>query len=147
MIQTRPSMRSVRFLVSSALLALLVVGCSRLSLMPLHQELQSPGRAWQSSEGKSVIGFITNDGEFHRFRGWVKLDGDSLVFHGSPSKNEYGEATHHIAVSEVSTVLGKEFDRAQFMSGTAAVLVNIAVVVGVLWLAVGLVAGGGLAGN
>lgn len=114
-----------------------------MSILPLHQELDNPGHAWQSDEGRSITGFITNDGAYHRFHGWVKVEGDSLLFHGSPRKNEYGEASHRMATTEVTTLLGQEFDSARVVSNSAAVVLNVAVVVGVLWLLVGLIAGGG----
>jgi hypothetical protein len=138
-----PSVSGGRILAGCALVALLLGGCSRMSILPLHQELEHPGHAWQSAEGRSITGFITNDGAYHRFQGWVKVEGDSLLFHGPPRKNEYGEASHRMATTEVTTLLGKEFDTARVAGVSAAVLLNVAVVLGALWLLASVIAGGG----
>jgi hypothetical protein len=132
-----------RIFAGCALAALLLGGCSRMSMMPLHTELGDPRSDLQSAQGRPITGFVTSDGAYHRFQGWVTLEGDSLVFHRPHHRNDHDDPPRRIAATEVTTLFGKEFD-----TGLAVgISVGVALLCGLALLAVSLVAGGGLAGN
>ncbi len=125
-------------LTMCALAVLLVSGCSRIAMVPLHDVFANTGHALQGAEGQQITGFITSDGEYHRFRGRVKLEGDSLVFRGRSSENEFREPTHRLGVDDVTTLFSKDFDSGRTMLGSFGVLGVLALLGGLALLVAGL---------
>ena len=126
---------STRVCGGLALALLLLGGCARMSMMPLHKELEKPSGAWRSHHGAPITGFVTTDGFYHRYVGRVKLDGDTLVFRGEPAYNEYGEPEHRVAAAQVTTLFGMRRSVGESTGMSVTVLVALALVAtGILFL-------------
>jgi len=119
---------STRVCGGLALALLLLGGCARMSMMPLHKQLEKPSGAWRSHHGAPITGFVTTDGFYHRYVGRVKLDGDTLVFRGEPSQNDYGAAEHHVAAAQVTTLFGMRRSAGETTGMSVAVILALAAV-------------------
>ena len=116
-------------------LLIALAGCAKLAILPLDREMSRPKAEINVGRGKPVTGYITRDGEYHRYWGWVKARGDTLVFHGPASRNEFGQPEHRVPASEVTTLLGERPDFGLFLGTGASFVLGIAALTGLLVLA------------
>jgi hypothetical protein len=105
-------------------------------MVPLHTELEHPRHALGSRQGMRITGFITNDGMYHRCDGWVKLQGDTLAFHGAPSQSD-GQRDRRMATAEVTTLFARMSTTRKVTSATVGVFFAL----GLLGLAIFALAG------
>jgi hypothetical protein len=108
-----------------------------MSMMPIQHGRESPGHAWHGRHGVRITGFVTNDGEYHPYEGWVKLQGDTLALHGTLSENEYGERDHRLPAAQVTTL----FHRTSTTRKVTGVMIVLTVWLGALGLVVFALAG------
>src|SRR5262247_2462010 len=101
----------VRVLGAALVVVVAVVGCAAGPLTHLHQS-ESAQPAIPKS-GVAIRGYITRDGEYHAFRGWVVQHGDSLMFYKGAHKKKMKsaeasrrEADLAMPASEVSSLYG-----------------------------------------
>ena len=83
-----------------------------------------------------ITGFITNDGTYQRYDGWVKLQGDTLSFHGAPSQSD-GQRDLRMARAQVTTLFARMSTTRKVTSATVGLLIGL----GLLGLAIFALAG------
>jgi hypothetical protein len=132
-------MSAARLWGGCAIALVLFGGCAPSLMVPLQTELEAPRPSWESHQGMRVTGFVTNDGMYHRYDGWVKLQGDSLAFHGNPSHNEHGQADSLVATAQVTTLFTRETTDLKVTRAMVIVLITL----GLLGLLVATAAGVG----
>jgi len=124
----RLSRSAARVGAGCALALFLFAGCAPMLMVPLQTELEHPRHAWRSDHGMRITGFVANDGMYHRYDGWVKLQGDTLAFHGAPSQNEYGQPEHRMAVAQVTTLFSRMSTTRKVTSATIGILIGLGLV-------------------
>lgn len=99
----------------AATLAALVVfagGCTALHRVPVRPEITTETRWLERPGGMSITGYQTRDGAFHRYRGWVSLSGDSLVFRPNRTTEWFHDRTDslRLARDQVPSLLYRSVD-------------------------------------
>ena len=74
-----------RFPVAAMALALLAAlmlgGCSTLVMMRPQNLTEGTTTAKRAATRAQITGYVTEDGEYHAFKGWVEVRAESVEFH------------------------------------------------------------------
>jgi hypothetical protein len=78
-------MRTIAVLLQFCILAQ-VLGCTRTISVPVNDQLAASEPKVTEEPGARISGYVTSDGVSHRFKGWVRLEGDEFVFQPAARK-------------------------------------------------------------
>jgi hypothetical protein len=78
---------------------------------------ESPGKFdhFSTPQGQRVVGYTTTDGRLHRFWGWARLVGDTMVFHRPETRaagltNAQPAITERVPIAELESVRSEAID-------------------------------------
>lgn len=63
------------------LAALLLGGCSTLVMMRPQNLTEGATTTKRAASRAQITGYVTKDGEYHAFKGWVEVRGETMEFH------------------------------------------------------------------
>lgn len=112
-------------------LAALVMGCASTGQIPAGGDVGSAPDSMRLRDGIEIVGYVTDDGVYHSFRGTARLEDQSWHFVRLPV---WGQPGADVTVSR-GTVRSLKVEKGTYrnpMAGTAAIAIMIASVLAVL---------------